>query len=72
MREGFVVTGLSVSGDVCTCTAVPQPDALFFDGHFPGDPVLPAVAQLSALVEPVAQHAWLPIGAPLPPFTGRR
>ena len=63
MREGFVVSALTVTDATCTCTAVASADADFFDGHFPGDPVLPAVAQLSGLVEPVAQRAWPSLGS---------
>lgn len=62
MREGFVVSELSVTETALTCAAVASSDADFFDGHFPGDPVLPAVAQLSGLVEPVAQRAWPSLG----------
>jgi 3-hydroxyacyl-[acyl-carrier-protein] dehydratase len=63
VREGFVVSELAVTDGTCTCTAVASAEADFFDGHFPGDPVLPAVAQLSGLVEPVAQRAWPSLGA---------
>ena len=63
MREGFVVSDLMVTEATLTCTAVALPEASFFDGHFPGDPVLPAVAQLSGLVEPVVQRAWASMGA---------
>lgn len=63
MREGFVVSGLTVTETALTCAAVARPDAEFFDGHFAGDPVLPAVAQLSGLVEPVARRAWPSLGA---------
>lgn len=62
MREGFVVSALAVTEAALTCTAVASADADFFDGHFAGDPVLPAVAQLSGLVEPVAQRAWPALG----------
>ena len=62
MREGFDVTDLVVTDVGCACTAVAWADARFFDGHFPGDPVLPGVAQLCALVEPVAQQAWPALG----------
>ncbi|MFO0627052.1 MAG: hypothetical protein U0325_15695 [Polyangiales bacterium] len=63
MREGFDVSELEVTDTSCACTAVATPAAGFFDGHFPGAPVLPAVAQLSGLVEPVAQRAWPALGA---------
>lgn len=63
MREGFVVSDLVVTETDLTCTAVAPPEADFFDGHFAGDPVLPAVAQVSGLVEPLAQRAWPALGA---------
>lgn len=63
MRSGFIVKDLSIGEEVCACTAVAPPEAAFFDGHFPGDPVLAAVAQVSALVEPVARRAWPALGA---------
>ena len=36
----------------------------YFDGHFDGAPVLPAVAQLEALVLPLCRAAWADLGAP--------
>ncbi|MEZ4391703.1 MAG: FabA/FabZ family ACP-dehydratase [Polyangiales bacterium] len=62
MRPGFVVTDFTVDGDRCACEAVAPADSPFFDGHFPGDPVLPGVAQLSALAEPAARRAWPQLG----------
>lgn len=63
MREGFVVSGFVCDGDGLTCEAVAGPASVFFEGHFPDDPVLPGVAQLSALVEPAALRAWPELGA---------
>jgi 3-hydroxymyristoyl/3-hydroxydecanoyl-(acyl carrier protein) dehydratase len=37
-----------------------RPDDFFFDGHFPGDPVVPAII----LVEMIAQAGGLAAGAP--------
>jgi 3-hydroxymyristoyl/3-hydroxydecanoyl-(acyl carrier protein) dehydratase len=34
-------------------------DSLWFDGHFPGMPLLPGIAQL-AMVEAVIAEAWTP------------
>lgn len=63
MCEGFIVSALVVSAESFSCGAVAPPEALFFDGHFPGDPVLPAAAQLSMLVEPMALRAWPELGS---------
>ena len=34
------------------------PDCPYFDGHFPGHPVLPAVAQLDILVRLIRAAGW--------------
>lgn len=34
------------------------PSVPYFSGHFDGDPVLPAVAQLDALVLPLVRSCW--------------
>jgi 3-hydroxymyristoyl/3-hydroxydecanoyl-(acyl carrier protein) dehydratase len=35
----------------------------YFDGHFPGDPIVPGVAQLGPLAERQARRAWPDLGA---------
>lgn len=40
------------------------PDFPWFSGHFPDAPVLPAVAQLDAIVLPACAAAWAELGAP--------
>ena len=42
------------------CTRVTRPDDFFFQGHFPGQPVVPAII----LVELLAQTGGLAIGSP--------
>jgi 4-coumarate--CoA ligase (photoactive yellow protein activation family) len=40
------------------------PDLLYFRGHFDGDPILPAVAQLDGLVLRQIERIWPELGAP--------
>jgi 3-hydroxymyristoyl/3-hydroxydecanoyl-(acyl carrier protein) dehydratase len=51
------------NADVCTARITVARDAPHFEGHFEGDPVLPAVAQLAEIVAPVARAAWADLGA---------
>jgi len=37
-------------------------DARYFEGHFPGSPILPGVAQIIALSEEPAARAWPDLG----------
>jgi acyl-coenzyme A synthetase/AMP-(fatty) acid ligase/3-hydroxymyristoyl/3-hydroxydecanoyl-(acyl carrier protein) dehydratase len=39
-------------------------DAWYFRGHFPGDPILPGVAQLNELIMPHVARAWPSSGRP--------
>lgn len=41
-----------------------SPDLRWFAGHFPGEPVLPGVAQLDAIVLPACASAWPELGRP--------
>jgi 3-hydroxymyristoyl/3-hydroxydecanoyl-(acyl carrier protein) dehydratase len=61
--RGFEVSPLTDDGDTARFAAVAPADAFFFDGHFPDDAVLPAVAQLAALAEPLARRRWPALGA---------
>jgi 3-hydroxymyristoyl/3-hydroxydecanoyl-(acyl carrier protein) dehydratase len=64
VTAGFVVRARRVEGEVVTA-AVHVPAGLpYFDGHFDGAPVLPAVAQLEAIVLPLCREAWGELGAP--------
>lgn len=49
-----------VPGERARCRRTTRPGDFFFDGHFPGHPVVPAVI----LVEMVAQAGGLAAGAP--------
>jgi acyl-coenzyme A synthetase/AMP-(fatty) acid ligase len=40
------------------------PDLAWLSGHFPDEPVLPAVAQLDAIVLPAVASSWAELGAP--------
>lgn len=44
--------------EIRTTRLVVPEDAIYFEGHFPSDPVLPAVAQLAELILPRVQVAW--------------
>ena len=48
-----------IPGVSARCTRVTRPDDWFFQGHFPGQPVVPAIM----LVELVAQTGGLAIGS---------
>jgi 3-hydroxymyristoyl/3-hydroxydecanoyl-(acyl carrier protein) dehydratase len=53
------VEGLEASVAVRVPTGLP-----YFEGHFEGHPVLPAIAQLDALVVPLCRAVWDDLGAP--------
>jgi len=40
-----------------------SPDLVFFRGHFPGNPVLPAAIQIDRLVLPCAKSSWPDLGS---------
>lgn len=35
------------------------PESLWFDGHFPGSPILPGIAQLAIVSEMIREHAGM-------------
>lgn len=51
-----------VPGQEAVCRRRTRPEDFFFQGHFPGQPVVPAVV----LVELLAQTGGLAAGAPIP------
>jgi 3-hydroxymyristoyl/3-hydroxydecanoyl-(acyl carrier protein) dehydratase len=54
----------SSSPPVAAQVSVGVPATLrYFDGHFPGDPIVPGVAQLGPLAETQARRAWPDLGA---------
>ncbi len=48
------------AGREATCRRVTHADDFYFEGHFPGEPVVPAVV----LIELLAQTGGLAVGAP--------
>lgn len=62
-REPFIfidAVGEVVAGESARCAKTFPPDAPFFRGHFPGDPVVPGVL----LTEALAQTAGIAAGRP--------
>jgi 3-hydroxyacyl-[acyl-carrier-protein] dehydratase len=51
-----------VAGKYARCRRMTRADDFYFDGHFPGEPIVPAVV----LVELLAQAGGLAAGAPEP------
>jgi 3-hydroxyacyl-[acyl-carrier-protein] dehydratase len=49
-----------VEGLITAQVAVPA-DAIWFDGHFPGEPVLPGIAQLAMVVQILGQKLNKPV-----------
>lgn len=39
-------------------------DSVFFEGHFEGDPIFPAVAQLSEIIVPAVTRTWADLAVP--------
>lgn len=58
VSDGFIMEETSRDETSRTFTARALASAPFFQGHFPGNPVLPGVAQLSELALPLARAAW--------------
>ena len=50
-------------GDAISVEVGVPEDARYFEGHFPGAPILPGVAQIIALSEEPARLAWPDLGA---------
>ena len=59
----FIVNGTGIQksgGEISAEVRVPS-DAVWFDGHFPGMPVLPGIAQLALVVEILGQALGKPV-----------
>ncbi len=52
------------SGERCVLQARVPPDLRYLEGHFPGNPIVPGVAQLVPLVWREARLAWPALTAP--------
>lgn len=58
---GALVPSDEPSGAVSVDVTVPH-DLRYFEGHFPGDPIVPGVAQLTAIAEAQARRAFPALG----------
>jgi 3-hydroxyacyl-[acyl-carrier-protein] dehydratase len=50
----------SVSGEISARAVVPE-SSQWFSGHFPGDPILPAIAQLGMVFDAIRQTSKHPV-----------
>lgn len=46
----------SVSGEISASLEM-KPDSNWFSGHFPGEPILPGIAQLGMVFDAINQHS---------------
>lgn len=60
--EDFVVERIAVSADAAHLRASVPLDLRYFDGHFEGNPMLPGIAQLIALVHRRARESFGALG----------
>lgn len=51
------------AGDEVTLSVRVPSDLRYLEGHFPGDPIVPGVAQIVALAEEPARRVWPRLGA---------
>lgn len=64
MRATFPSELLAREGEAATFAVGVPADLLYFQGHFPGAPLLPGVAQLVALVLDRVHALWPELGEP--------
>ena len=60
----LVIEGFTADGSHCSLSARVPPDLCYLEGHFEGDPIVPGIAQLVALVWDPARRAWPDLPAP--------
>ena len=61
--EDFELREIRQDGDTAVFETVIPPKLKYLDGHFPGAPIVPGVAQIVALGESPARQAWPDLGA---------
>lgn len=57
-REASAAESEARASEVVFRVRLPGPEAVWFDGHFPGFAILPAVAQVEAVVLPAIRSVW--------------
>jgi 3-hydroxymyristoyl/3-hydroxydecanoyl-(acyl carrier protein) dehydratase len=62
MTRALPIRDVTVRDQVWDGTALVPDDLIYFEGHFVDHPVLPAVAQLDALVVTAIREAWPSLG----------
>ncbi|MCA9531526.1 MAG: hypothetical protein KC543_15460 [Myxococcales bacterium] len=60
----FSIECIERGADSARWRAYVPPDLAYLEGHFPGAPIVPGVAQIVALAEARARASWPDLGAP--------
>jgi 3-hydroxyacyl-[acyl-carrier-protein] dehydratase len=55
MTDQMLVNLEKASFNEITAEACPEPDSLWFSGHFPDEPILPGIAQLAMVSEAIGR-----------------
>lgn len=63
LEQGAAAVVVAAPDTVAVPFTVPE-DSVFFEGHFEGDPIFPAVAQLSEIIVPAVTRTWADLAVP--------